>query len=40
MSGFARAGWFVFWMIFLPILLAVALFIAVMVLCGVGGLFR
>ena len=29
-----------FWIFFLPIVLFVALFIAVLVLCGVGGLFR
>ncbi len=40
MSGFERAGWFIFWIVFLPIVLAVALFITVLVLCGVGSLFR
>ena len=39
MSELARAGWFLFWMIVLPFLLALALFIAVMVLCGGGGVF-
>ncbi len=40
MTGVERTGWTLFWMVFLPIVLGLALFIAVLVLCGVAGLFR
>jgi len=40
LSGFERAGWIMFWILMLPIVLSVALFIALLLLCGVGGLFR
>ena len=40
MNRFERAAWTMLWVVFLPIVLAVALFIAVLVLCGVGSLYR